>query len=752
MFAEGWLLDCYPSKDPDRAGLTFWIKSPEGNLKLRDKNWRMRIYCAGKNCENADWIFSRVKNSGLVHSVKPVEKIVNICKEKSQALELELAQCGNGKRVADLLESIYRNPAALQLYNVDVLPEQAYFFEKDLFPLAYVRAEYDNDSQVTGWELLDDLKSYDYKTPDMRILRLNIGISTKVPRMDAKLISLQINDVGFEGSEQELLHELMAEVEHIDPDLILTQNGDAFVLPFIYSKARQYSLDLSKLNRDEFAHDFDGRLGGRSYFSYNRILYRPYTHRFFGRLHLDEGNTIIYNQCALEGLYEITRLCRMPLHTSARASIGKCLSGLQFYYAAKRNILIPYKPRISEDVKSALDLLHGDRGGLVLTPLEGIHEWVCEIDFSSLYPSIIRDYNISAETVNCSCCPPETNRIEELNMHICNKQRGLVAESLEAPIERKFEYKQLKKATYDPALKASYEERADSLKGLLVSSFGYLSYRHAKFGKIDSHMAVCSIARRTLRESIQLANLRGFKVIHGIIDSLWIYKNDATPEEYIAIAKEIEAHTGFRLTVEGIYKWIVFLPSKVYSKNQVANRYFGAFYSGELKVRGIELRRHDTPAYFKKCQQEMLTELATCDNAGKLRKYARTEGISIFEKYARALERHEVPALELLINRRLSKDVKDYKSTRRLQVNAASNLEKEGHKLRAGQSVSYIITNYKTKGMSRSISRELVAEETEYDSERYVDLLADCCATLLVPFGVSKEDLLSRSQSLLSWN
>ncbi len=33
-----------------------------------------------------------------------------------------------------------------------------------------------------------------------------------------------------------------------------------------------------------------------------------------------------------------------------------------------------------------------------------------------------------------------------------------------------------------------------------------------------------------------------------------------------------------------------------------------------------------------------------------------------------------------------------------------------------------------------------------YDSERYVELLADCCATVLSPFGVTKEVLLSRSR------
>ncbi|MGH2638618.1 MAG: DNA polymerase domain-containing protein [Rhabdochlamydiaceae bacterium] len=736
--------------------MTFWIKSRGGKIvKLRDKEWRAKIYASGEACDSPEWIFSKVKSLGLVHSIKAVEKTVDISQGTGKALEIELEECDKGKKVADLLESAFQNPATFQLYNVDVLPEQQYFFEKDLFPLAYLRVESDDENQVTSWQLLDDITKYDYSTPDLNILRLAVKISSKVPRMDARLVSLSLNDLVVEGkSEPELLCDMLKEVEKLDPDLIITQNGDSFVLPFLYSKGKKYSIDLKGLNRDSSVGSSLtelSKLDGKTYFSYGRILFRPTTQRFYGRLHLDEQNTVIYDQCQLQGLYEITRLCRMPIHTSARASIGKCLSGLQFYHATKRDILIPWKPTIAEDVKTGYDLLYGDRGGLVLTPKPGINEQVCEIDYASLYPSIIRDYNISAETVNCSCCQPSTNRIEELMMHICNEKRGLVAESLELPIERRFEYKKMRDSTPDKSLKSVYNERAGALKGILVCSFGYLSYRNAKFGKIDSHMAVCSIARKTLRDSIQIANLRGFRIIHGIIDSLWISKRNATIEDYREISMEIEARTGFKLGIEGIYKWIVFLPSKVFAKNQVPTRYFGCFESGEIKARGIELRRHDTPIYFKKCQNEVLGELAKCDNALELGQCARREGRNIFEKYAKALEQHEVPALELLINRRLSKDIRDYRSKRQLQVNAVFELEKQGFKLRAGQSVSYVIAKYKSKGQNRSIPEELAVEETQYDSERYVELLADCCATVLFPFGITKQNLLSRSESLLAW-
>jgi DNA polymerase-2 len=167
-------------------------------------------------------------------------------------------------------------------------------------------------------------------------------------------------------------------------------------------------------------------------------------------------------------------------------------------------------------------------------------------------------------------------------------------------------------------------------------------------------------------------------------------------------------------------------------------------------VRGIEWRRHDAPIYFKKCQEEILNELAKCDHREELRICARKEGIQIFNEFARRLEQHDVPPLELLITRRLSKNLADYHSKRQLSVNAALKLEEKGLQLKAGQSVSYLITKYKTTRMNRATPEEL-STDSEYDSQRYVELLADCCDTILSPFGVDKRELLSRGKTLLSW-
>ena len=149
------------------------------------------------------------------------------------------------------------------------------------------------------------------------------------------------------------------------------------------------------------------------------------------------------------------------------------------------------------------------------------------------------------------------------------------------------------------------------MKWILVTSFGYLGFNNAKFGRIDAHMAVCAFARHLLLQAMKIAEEYEFTVLHGIVDSLWMYKKNSTIHEYDMLRDAIAKRTGFDLSLD-VYNWIVFLPSKNNIKLPVANRYFGANKDGELKLRGIETRRRDTPQFFKQCQTDILELFAKC--------------------------------------------------------------------------------------------------------------------------------------------
>jgi DNA polymerase-2 len=103
-----------------------------------------------------------------------------------------------------------------------------------------------------------------------------------------------------------------------------------------------------------------------------------------------------------------------------------------------------------------------------------------------------------------------------------------VPTSLKILLEKRAIYKHLKKSTTNQKLKAVYYARQTSLKWILVTSFGYLGFNNAKFGRIDAHIAVCAFDRQIVLQVAKIAERHGFKVLHGIVDSLWIKKNSNT--------------------------------------------------------------------------------------------------------------------------------------------------------------------------------------------------------------------------------
>ena len=157
--------------------------------------------------------------------------------------------------------------------------------------------------------------------------------------------------------------------------------------------------------------------------------------------------SFIYKETGLDGLSEISRVCRIPLQIASRSTIGKCLSSLYFYNAEKKEILIPWKPTTSEIFKTFTDLLNADKGGFIFESKPGVYEKVAEFDFVSLYPNIMLKKNISSETINCDCCIYDSdNKVPELEhlYYICKKKIGIVPLSLKIVLDRSLEYKKRK--------------------------------------------------------------------------------------------------------------------------------------------------------------------------------------------------------------------------------------------------------------------------------------------------------------------
>jgi DNA polymerase elongation subunit (family B) len=417
--------------------------------------------------------------------------------------------------------------------------------------------------------------------------------------------------------------------------------------------------------------------------------------------------------------------------------------------------LIPRNKSIPEAFKSAYELLVADRGGFVYEPKVGIHDNTGEVDFSSMYPSLMVNNNISAETVLCKCCPDSHLRIPELNYNICEKRIGVVPKALKLVVEKRLQYKHLRDEVKDPKLKEMYDNRQTALKWILVTCFGYLGYRNAKFGTIDGHIGVCAFGREAFLRAARISEGRGFEVLHGIVDSLWLKKENASLEEYTALCRKVSDDIGVPLNFEGCYKWIVFLPSKMHPNIGVLNRYYGVMENGKLKVRGIEVRKHDTPRFVYNAQMDMINVFSAANNSaefiGKI-----PEAMNVVKVYRQKLIDGDIPIEELIVSKRLSKNPKHYRQ-HVSQVIAAEQLIKEGSEVHAGNSIKFVFTHSEDKRHERRVkAAQLVEEGTNPDAKRYLLLLYASAASLLSFAGYTAQSVYEtvsgqNQNSLLSY-
>lgn len=631
----------------------------------------------------------------------------------------------------------------LSWYNADLLAEQTYGFERDVYPLMRCRIEHEGGRlRALSREEGDDRWSTRYSAPPLRIAELR-GEGT----LDRRRPHLRSLTLEYEGrtlqwdDPRETLPGFQRALDALDPDVLLTDNGDSFLLPLLFTAARHQRFPL-RLDRDD-PPPREVKTDGRSYFSYGRILYQAPEYALRGRWHLDRKNSFSLSHDGMDGLYEVARLSRIPMQRIARRSIGTGISSIQLDSAWRDGVLIPWKKTQPEGWKSARQLLKADRGGIVYAAETGFHEDVVELDFVAMYPSIMARYNVSPETVNCPCCAWPTKRmVPEIDYTICDRRAGLVSRALAPIIAKRIEYKRLRKAAKeagDAVAYARWDARQDALKWMLVCCFGYLGYRNARFGRIEAHEAVSAYSRELLMRAREVCEERGWRMLHANVDCVWIVKPGFREEEVPALCDEIMRATELTIALEGIYKWLAFLPSRQNPEMPLPTRYYGVFRDGSIKYRGIECRRHDLPAYVKNAQLEILRELAKADDAAAYR--ARVP--AILRRIADleiALWRHEVPLEQLLIRQALSQDPAKYTGNGPQSLAARQSVQ-AGLNLHAGESIAYVITSSDHPDRSRRVRlKNLIDAETTADPVANIRLLRRAMNTLLWPGSIELEE------------
>jgi DNA polymerase elongation subunit (family B) len=757
----GWLFDVYPNYEYNY--MTFWLKLANGSKKVEQLSERFdpKFYVHGSRAR-LDELAKKLKTYPEIKNLNFAEWRIDISDpRKYHVLEVTMRDYRELKPFAAMIDREGKY-SEFQLYNVDLRLSQKYMLRRGAFPLAHVSV----DKELSVQD--DDQFALDYSVPELKSVDLDIKVAKRgrVVRFDDPLGEARLGEATLENcgstDESELLLGIVNSIEELDPDVIFTKGGDSFVVPYLYHRAEVNELnDRFQLGRESdrvfsnhvpILHD-DGtytrpnRRSGKSYFTYGQIRYKPPFYAFKGRIHIDKTSSFIFLESGLYGLIELARISGIPLQTMSRLSPGTAISSMQTSQALRDGVLIRWKKNIPESFKDAKTLLLADRGGHIFDPLSGVHENVLEIDFASLYPNIISIKNISPETVMCRCCANDSKVpvVPSTNYHVCHRIRGLIPRVIERILERRVVHKSRKRGEYD-----MHDQRQKVLKWVLVTCFGYTGYRNARFGRIECHESITAYAREILLDAMEVAEEKEYRILHGIVDSLWVTLNghdssdasaSAPGDGFEALCNAIAERTGVNIEFEGYYRWIVFLPNKSTGAGALT-RYYGLLDSGEFKVRGVELRQRSTPKLFIQFQQELLNTLASVRTKQELKRMVKDEVFYVIKKYARDIMSGACDPHKLVFANRVTRSAEEYRVFNN-QVAALMQLNREGVEVHPGETVHYVILNHNTRDPDKRVRVvELMEGSEQYDKAEYLKYLCRTAESLLRPFGITEEKLL----------
>jgi len=671
-----WIMDAYRKENK----ITLWIKTVEDDLR-KEYDYSTSIFAEPSAAE-----YLKRKKINFFRTKKK-----NYLRDKIDVLEVPVPEISSYESFVRGIEQGTR--FRIGLYNADIKPEQMFLYTNNLRPCGPVMIENNKIIQLKD----------EYPVP-LKKLELTV-VEEK-----GKVVQIELGKKLLHGREKDILEKFSLLFRQLDPDVIFMDYAYS-KMPVLYARLKHHGIFCPLHRWDDTEIKYRG---GRSYWSYGQVRYQDYAVRLRGRFLVDK-NTFVGTECDPEGVVEMAYLSGTLFQATASRSFGAVFQTALVRKMIRHGFIVSHKEKPLDKPLNLIDMLKCDRGAHTCDPIVGFHRNVAEIDFTSMFPWLIYNHNIGADTILTKHGP--FSNLPNVPIRTSLAFKGLIPITLKPFIDRRMHYKK------NPT--AVNKRRAHALKWVLVSCYGYLRFREFKLGIPTSHMAICALARETLLEVAKLAEDRGFEVIHGIVDSLYIKKKGINDKEIKEFCREVELMTGIPISFEGIFKWVVFLPSVIQKERPLPATYYGVFKDGRIKARGIEVRQRSSPTLVKIFQEHVLKRLSKCDTENEVRQML-PELCRDLREFIKRIDKFDKKYFVVPIRVSKTHYVNNIPQKIILQ-----KLKKKGMDIRPGQFINFVYSN----------NGVCLPEEFENnpDVEQYKKLLVRSLFIVMQPFGAKKE-------------
>jgi len=285
------------------------------------------------------------------------------------------------------------------------------------------------------------------------------------------------------------------------------------------------------------------------------------------------------------------------------------------------------------------------------------------------------------------------------------------------------------------------EQRVNSLKNILVCLYGSTGSLWNRFGNVLAFEEINRLSREVLIKAKDIVQRLGYELVYADTDSVFIKRTDSATD-YNEVTDTLSKETGLSISVDYHYKFLVLLPLDADEKIEVLKHYFGITFDNELVVRGIEVRRHDVPAFIKRFQTQLLYTLFACKDSSEILTRGYENALLLVTQAIDTIMTGEgLDDKDLIISKLLRQDIQKYRS---LFPHVSAAIQSKKYPLK-DDTIQYIYTDVKhSNPLCRVTPIENLVSIPQYDKEKYKEMVLDAAETVLGFFGFDRNVYSSR--------
>ncbi|XP_075815002.1 DNA polymerase alpha catalytic subunit isoform X2 [Microtus pennsylvanicus] len=339
-------------------------------------------------------------------------------------------------------------------------------------------------------------------------------------------------------------------------------------------------------------------------------------------------------------------------------------------------------------------------GGLVLDPKVGFYDkFILLLDFNSLYPSIIQEFNICFTTVQRVASEVQKAAEDEEQEQIPelpdpNLDMGILPREIRKLVERRKQVKQLmKQQDLNSDLVLQYDIRQKALKLTANSMYGCLGFSYSRFYAKPLAALVTCKGREILMHTKDMVQKMNLEVIYGDTDSIMINTNSTNLEEVFKLGNKVKSEVNklyklLEIDIDGVFKSLLLLKKKKYAALVVEPTSDGNYITKQ-ELKGLDIVRRDWCDLAKDTGNFVIGQILSDQSRDTIVENIQKRLIEIGENVLNG----SVPVSQFEIHKALTKDPQDYPDKKSLpHVHVALWINSQGgRKVKAGDTVSYVI-------------------------------------------------------------